>query len=159
MNMDGAAHAAMGMSSVPWTANTAVLMFLMWAIMMVAMMLPSAAPMVLTYAAVVGRLAPHQAKPTSVAVFAAAYLLVWLGFSVGATLLQWSLERAAILSPSTMALGRPQPAPPTTAGAARLSAVLTDEALETGSSAVVMDFLKSVDRGRNAFHAGLKLQR
>src|SRR4051812_5977406 len=105
MNMDGVAHAAMGMSSVPWTAKTAVLMFLMWAIMMVAMMLPSAAPMVLTYAAVVGRVAPHQAKPTSVAVFAAAYLLVWLGFSVGATLLQWSLERAAILSPSTMALG------------------------------------------------------
>src|SRR3954468_5078769 len=75
MNMDGAAHAAMGMSSVPWTAKTAVLTFLMWAIMMVAMMLPSAAPMVLTYAAVVARVAPDQGKRTPVAVFAAAYLL------------------------------------------------------------------------------------
>jgi predicted metal-binding membrane protein len=104
-SMDGAAHAAMGMSSVPWTANTAVLTFMMWAVMMVAMMLPSAAPMVLTYAAVVGRVAPEQGKRSSVAVFAAAYLLVWLGFSLGATLLQWSLERAAVLSSTTMALG------------------------------------------------------
>jgi predicted metal-binding membrane protein len=105
MSMDGAAHAAMGMSSVPWTAKTAVLTFAMWAVMMVAMMLPSAAPMVLTYAAVVGRVAPEQGRRSSVAVFAAAYLLVWLGFSLGATLLQWSLESAAVLSSTTMVLG------------------------------------------------------
>jgi predicted metal-binding membrane protein len=73
--------------------------------MMVAMMLPSAAPMVLTYAAVVGRVAPEQSRQSSVAVFAAAYLLVWFGFSLGATLLQWSLESAAVLSSTTMALG------------------------------------------------------
>jgi predicted metal-binding membrane protein len=104
LNMDGAADATMGMSS-PWTAHTAFLTFIMWAIMMLAMMLPSAAPMVLTYAAVVGRVAPGQGKWSSVAVFAAAYLLVWLGFSLGATLLQWSLERAAVLSSTTIALG------------------------------------------------------
>ena len=104
MSMDGAAHAAMGMSS-PWTATTAMLTFIMWAVMMVAMMLPTAAPMVLTYAAVVGRIAPEQGKRSSVAAFAAAYLLLWFGFSLAATLLQWSLERAAILSSTTMALG------------------------------------------------------
>jgi predicted metal-binding membrane protein len=105
MSMDTAAHAAMGMSSVPWNARTAVLTFIMWAVMMVAMMLPSAAPMVLTYAAVVGRVAPEQGKQSSVAVFAAAYLLVWFGFSVGTTLLQAGLDGAALLSPTTMVLG------------------------------------------------------
>jgi predicted metal-binding membrane protein len=105
MSMDGAAHAAMGMSSVSWTAKIAMLTFTMWAVMMVAMMLPTAAPMVLTYAAVVGRVAPGQSKRSSVAVFATAYLLVWFGFSLAATLLQWGLERAAVLSSTTMALG------------------------------------------------------
>jgi predicted metal-binding membrane protein len=99
MSMDTAAHAAMGMSSVPWNARTAVLTFIMWAVMMVAMMLPSAAPMVLTYAAVVGRVAPEQGKQSSVAVFAAAYLLVWFGFSVGTTKRVWTA------SPTTMVLG------------------------------------------------------
>ena len=61
--------------------------------------------MVLTYASVVGRLAPEQDNRSSGAVFAAAYLLVWFGFSVGATLLQAGLERAALLSPTTMASG------------------------------------------------------
>jgi predicted metal-binding membrane protein len=57
MNMVSAAHAAMGMSEIPWSAAHFVLTLAMWAVMMVAMMLPSAAPMVLTYAAVVGRVA------------------------------------------------------------------------------------------------------
>jgi predicted metal-binding membrane protein len=106
-HMDGssASHAAMGMTAVPWTAAHFAVTLLMWAVMMVAMMLPSANPMVLTYASVVGRLAPEQGNRSSAAAFAAAYLLVWFGFSVGATLLQAGLERAALVSPTTIASG------------------------------------------------------
>jgi predicted metal-binding membrane protein len=105
MDVPSAIHVAMGMGAVPWTAGRFVMTLVMWAVMMVAMMLPSAAPMVLTYSAVVGRLAPEQGSGPSVAMFAAAYLLVWLGFSVGVTLLQLSLQRVAVLSSTTIALG------------------------------------------------------
>jgi predicted metal-binding membrane protein len=88
MDVPSAIHVAMGMGAVPWTAGRFVMTLVMWAVMMVAMMLPSAAPIVLTYSAVVGRLAPEQGSRLSVAVFAATYLFVWLGFSVGVTLLQ-----------------------------------------------------------------------
>src|SRR5687768_2957777 len=43
------AHSAM-MQSAVWTPSYASLMFLMWWIMMVAMMLPSASPMILLFA-------------------------------------------------------------------------------------------------------------
>lgn len=99
MDMEVAAHAAMGMMAVPWTPGHFVLTFLMWAVMMVAMMLPSTAPAVLTYGAVVGRVAPAQKPLVSTALFALAYILVWAGFSLTATLLQWGLEQAALLSP------------------------------------------------------------
>ncbi len=103
MDMEATAHAAMGMSAHPWTGAYFSLTLLMWVVMMVAMMLPSAAPMVLTYAAVVHRLAPKQNRTASVMVFTAGYLLVWFGFSLGATLLQWGLERVALLSPTMVA--------------------------------------------------------
>jgi predicted metal-binding membrane protein len=56
-------------------------MLAMWAMMMLAMMLSSAAPMVLLFAIIKRR--PHAASPfATTATFAAAYLPVWLGFSV-----------------------------------------------------------------------------
>ena len=83
----------------PWSGAEFAFVFLMWAVMMVAMMLPSAAPMVLHYARV-GRTAALDAKPFGpTAWFAAGYLLVWFGFAFGATGAQWALERAALLTP------------------------------------------------------------
>ncbi len=83
----------------PWMALDAALMFVMWAVMMVGMMLPSAAPMILLYAAVSrkqrGR--GHVFAPTGA--FAAGYLVAWTLFSLAATALQWALEQAAPLSP------------------------------------------------------------
>jgi predicted metal-binding membrane protein len=93
------AHAAMAMVAVPWTASHFLLTLLMWAVMMVAMMLPSATPMVLTYAAVLRRIGPQQKAWGQAALFVAGYVLVWSVFSFGATTLQWGLERAALLSP------------------------------------------------------------
>ena len=82
-----------------WTAAYCALMLAMWAIMMVAMMLPSAAPMVLLFAAIERR--RRQASPfAATAIFTAAYVSVWSGFSIAATLLQWLLDRSALLSPT-----------------------------------------------------------
>jgi predicted metal-binding membrane protein len=71
----------------------------MWAVMMVAMMTPSAAPMILTFAAVNRRRQAQQGRLVPTAVFVLGYLLVWSGFSIVATLAQWGLHTAALLSP------------------------------------------------------------
>lgn len=82
----------------PWTAATFALMAAMWAVMMVAMMLPGAAPMVLTYAA--PQRHRRQAPPHDATLrFAFGYLVVWAGFSVLAAALQWRLDSLALLSP------------------------------------------------------------
>jgi predicted metal-binding membrane protein len=71
----------------------------MWWVMMVAMMLPSATPVLLLFARV-QRKAHADAVPwVPAALFAAGYLLAWGGFSLAATALQWSLESARWLSP------------------------------------------------------------
>src|SRR5215471_9737396 len=83
----------------PWSRAEFVFMFLMWAAMMVAMMLPSATPMVLRYAWI-GRATAFDTNPIGpTGWFAAGYLLVWFGFAFGATDAQWALERAGLLTP------------------------------------------------------------
>ena len=81
----------------PWLAIEFAYVFLMWAVMMVGMMAPSAAPMILMYARVV-RQGQAQGRPfAATGWFAAGYLLAWTGFSLAATVLQWVIERAALL--------------------------------------------------------------
>ncbi len=75
-------------------------MLAMWWVMMIAMMLPSAAPMILLYARVVRHGRSRAATPGSLAppaVFAAGYLACWLIFSLLAVVLQFALERAGLL--------------------------------------------------------------
>jgi predicted metal-binding membrane protein len=81
----------------PWNLGYAALIFLMWAIMMVAMMLPSAAPTILLVVA----LARDRIAPVAVP-FTCGYVFVWTGFSLAATALQFGLDRAGALS-GTMA--------------------------------------------------------
>jgi predicted metal-binding membrane protein len=82
----------------PWTATEFGLRLAMWAIMMVAMMVPTAAPMTLLYAAVARKAAaPHPLASTSI--FVAGYIAMWMIFSVAATLAQHALDQAALLSP------------------------------------------------------------
>lgn len=70
--------------------------FLMWAVMMVAMMLPSASPMILTYARMAaGR---ENASRAWTWAFGAGYLAVWTAFSVAATVAQIALVRASLLT-------------------------------------------------------------
>lgn len=89
----------MPMSSGPWTLGHAMLMLVMWVVMMAAMMLPSAAPMILLHATIVrGRRAGGERVAASL-VFACGYIATWTAFSLGAVALQFGLERAAVLSP------------------------------------------------------------
>lgn len=69
---------AMAMAPPPWDLPYALLMVAMWAVMMVAMMLPSAAPMLLLHRAVQRR--RGGAVPTGL--FAAGYLAVWTAASI-----------------------------------------------------------------------------
>jgi predicted metal-binding membrane protein len=98
----GNMHMGMGMAMPKmqsWSLMDFVSMFLMWAVMMVAMMVPTAAPMILIFANV-NRKRQEQERPyVPTAVFLSGYLLVWTGFSVLATLAQWGLHEAALLSP------------------------------------------------------------
>src|SRR5579884_2216110 len=102
MNMSGLrmVPAGMGMmapAAAPWTAVEFAFVFVMWAVMMVGMMAPSAAPMILMYAHV-GRQGKLAGKPlAATGWFVAGYFLAWSGFSLAATVVQWVLEREALL--------------------------------------------------------------
>jgi predicted metal-binding membrane protein len=79
-----------------WSASYWAIMLAMWWVMMIAMMLPSAAPAVLLYARVC-----RQSQKTGAAVptatFVLGYLVAWLAFSAVATALQAGLERIGLL--------------------------------------------------------------
>jgi predicted metal-binding membrane protein len=83
---------------MPWTPGFALLMFLMWAIMMLAMMLPSAAPMLLLFDSIARKRREHGQRGFGTALFAAGYLGVWGGFSLAATTLQYILEQLLLMS-------------------------------------------------------------
>ena len=74
----------------------------MWSVMMVAMMLPSATPAILLYANV-RRSRQHEAAIAQPWIFLAGYLLVWLAFSIVAALAQLSLERPVAALPGSLA--------------------------------------------------------
>ena len=95
--MSGMAHAMM--QPAVWTPGYAALMFAMWWVMMVAMMLPSAAPMLLLFARIHRgeRAGGRSYVPTGI--FAAGYLVAWGGFSALATAAQWGLQQIDLLSP------------------------------------------------------------
>jgi predicted metal-binding membrane protein len=82
-----------------WTAVDFAFMFLMWAIMMIGMMAPSAAPMILIYARVARQSAQEGRPLAATGWFAVGYLASWTAFSVFATIAQGLLERAALLTP------------------------------------------------------------
>jgi predicted metal-binding membrane protein len=91
------ANAMMGMRA--WTATEFVLVLIMWAMMMVAMMVPTAAPMTLVYAAVARKAATRPNPLGATFVFVGGYIAIWTVFSLVATIAQFALDRAALLSP------------------------------------------------------------
>src|SRR5262245_10960339 len=85
------------MQQAMWTPAYALLIVSMWWVMMLAMMLPGAAPMLLLFAQVNRKAVGSPFMPTGT--FATGYLIAWGGFSVVATGLQWALESTRLMSP------------------------------------------------------------
>lgn len=97
---------AMTASLAQWSPITFTLMLIMWSVMMVGMMLPSAAPMILLFAAITRKQARDENPALRISLFTATYLLIWAGFSLLATLAQWALTEAALLSPMMVGTSR-----------------------------------------------------
>ena len=90
-----------------WSPATAVAVVVMWAGMMFAMMLPSAAPMILAFDSVErGDEGDGRGTPRTLA-FAGAYLLVWIGYSALAAGAQWGLQASALLTPMIVSSSEP----------------------------------------------------
>jgi predicted metal-binding membrane protein len=83
---------------MPWSLFYAALVFVMWWVMMIAMMVPSAAPTILLFAAIRRKQGPKDHPSAQAWIFCGAYLLMWAWFSLLAVLAQWALERAGLLS-------------------------------------------------------------
>lgn len=82
-----------------WAASQLLPLFLMWAEMMIAMMVPSAAPMVLMFGAVNRKRREAERPFVPTGMFLLGYLVVWTLFSAIAALAQWMLHAKALLSP------------------------------------------------------------
>ena len=85
-----------------WSFNYSVLMFFMWWTMMIAMMLPSASPMILLYTALIRRTKKAKSIIRQVTSFICGYLLAWAAFSLSAAALQSQLELRDWMSPMMM---------------------------------------------------------
>lgn len=81
-----------------WNLHMLNLSVVMWVVMMVAMMLPGAAPMIMTYVRVHQRRVASQRAVAPTWVFMAGYLVVWTGFGVTAAITQWILHQTSMLS-------------------------------------------------------------
>lgn len=91
------------MTHTAWTPGYAVLMFVMWLIMMVAMMLPSAAPLILLFATINRRQRELGGPIVKTGIFVLGYLSAWAAFSLVAVGLQWWFERSGNISPMLVA--------------------------------------------------------
>jgi predicted metal-binding membrane protein len=104
MNMSGMDMTGMAMPQMQqWTPTAVFLLFVMWAVMMVAMMVPSAAPMVLAFLGLNQQRRAAARPLVPVGIFLLGYLAVWTAYSLVAALAQWRLHEAALLSPAMSA--------------------------------------------------------
>lgn len=94
---------AMPVATASWDARSLLLMFLMWSVMMVGMMLPSAAPAILLYASIARKNRAAGSSLPPAWIFTAGYLAVWTAFSVAATLLHMAFEAERLLTPMMVA--------------------------------------------------------
>ena len=104
---DMAMHAAMPGMAMPmmyaWSWVEVGALAVMWTVMMVAMMTPSAAPMILMFAMIHRRRRAEGRPAVPTAIFVLGYLAIWTAYSVAAALAQAGLHAAALLSPAMAA--------------------------------------------------------
>ncbi len=100
MDMPGMEMGSMDMTSAP--AATLLSLFAMWVAMMLGMMLPAVLPTVLVFMAMARQREQTDRAPLSVPAFVGGYLLIWIGFSALAALLQTRLTVALLdLAPAS----------------------------------------------------------
>ena len=90
--------AAAWMMTSQWDLSHLLLLWAMWAVMMMGMMLPSASPMLLLYGTMARR-STQESAAEQIYAFGAGYLVIWTVFSLGATALQRLLAALLLVSP------------------------------------------------------------
>ena len=99
MPMDASGDEAMGMATMPPAMIDIVLIYLMWVVMMVAMMVPGASPMIAVFAAINRRRREEGSPWIRTTVFLLGYLVVWSVFSLAAATAQLILDSTGLLAP------------------------------------------------------------
>jgi len=103
--MEGMEDMAMDSMAAGWSFAGLLIFVTVWTIMMVAMMLPAAAPMILIFASAQARRDRQVAVPTWI--FVAGYILVWAAAGLGAYVLDQAFTKLvssqASLDPGTWA--------------------------------------------------------
>ncbi len=88
-----------------WDGPHLALLWAMWAVMMMGMMLPSAAPLILL-AGGAARQHDEPARARQAYLLGLGYVVTWGLFSIAATALQWGLARLLVLTPMMEASSR-----------------------------------------------------
>jgi predicted metal-binding membrane protein len=99
MSMHEMSDMPMAQQQPTWTPAYSALVLTMWGVMMAAMMLPSAAPMILLYGTIAHRRELKGVPAIGAGVFGLGYIAVWSAFSLAAVGLQFELDQAQLLSP------------------------------------------------------------
>lgn len=89
-------------TSDPWGPAQLLSLFVMWLVMMIAMMLPATAPIVILFLGVQRRRHASRLPAGPTAAFLGGYLLTWAGFSLVAAIGQAGLRSAALVSAGAM---------------------------------------------------------
>ena len=103
LHMDSELAAWTMPSGADWDAINLLAVAAMWSVMMAAMMLPSALPMIRSFA----DLSARRGAAGHARAFVGGYLLVWLVFSLTATAAQWLLQAAGWTSPMMVSTSKP----------------------------------------------------
>jgi len=99
MDLQHMVIAGIAMLATPQLTDLPVLV-LLWSVLMIGMMTPSAAPMILLYNRVARQAAVRGRPFAATSWFVAGYLLAWISFSIFASLAQIWLQRQALLTPA-----------------------------------------------------------
>jgi predicted metal-binding membrane protein len=84
----------------PWRGVELLLLGVMWGVMMIAMMTPSATPMIVMFSAMNRRRAEQRGPVVRTGLFVLGYLAAWMAYSAVAAVAQWALHALAVLSPA-----------------------------------------------------------
>ena len=99
MPMDASGGEATGTAALPPVPVEFILIYLMWVVMMVAMMVPGASPMIAVFGAINRRRREERGPWVRTTVFLLGYLAVWSLFSAVATTMQLMLQNTGALTP------------------------------------------------------------